>query len=31
MLYVFGFFFIFVIGGLTGVMVAVVPFRLAGP
>jgi cytochrome c oxidase subunit I+III len=26
MLYVFGFFFIFVIGGLTGVMLAVVPF-----
>ena len=26
MLYVFGFFFIFVIGGLTGVMLAMVPF-----
>ncbi|WP_185985513.1 cytochrome c oxidase subunit I [Aureimonas mangrovi] len=26
MLYIFGFFFIFVLGGLTGVMVAVVPF-----
>jgi cytochrome c oxidase subunit I+III len=26
MLYIFGFFFIFVIGGLTGVMLAVVPF-----
>src|SRR5215510_1141583 len=26
MLYVFGFFFIFVMGGLTGVMVALVPF-----
>ena len=26
MLYVFGFFFIFVMGGLTGVMVAMVPF-----
>jgi cytochrome c oxidase subunit I+III len=26
MLYVFGFFFIFVIGGLTGVMLAIVPF-----
>ncbi|MGQ7793176.1 cytochrome c oxidase subunit I [Faunimonas sp. B44] len=26
MLYLFGFFFIFVIGGLTGVMVAIVPF-----
>jgi cytochrome c oxidase subunit I+III len=26
MLYVFGFFFIFVLGGLTGVMVAMVPF-----
>jgi cytochrome c oxidase subunit I+III len=26
MLYVFGFFFIFVLGGLTGVMVALVPF-----
>lgn len=27
MLYVFGFFFVFVVGGLTGVMVAVVPFN----
>ncbi|MBF0678436.1 MAG: cytochrome c oxidase subunit I [Devosia sp.] len=27
MLYVFGFFFIFVIGGLTGVMLAMVPFN----
>ena len=27
MLYVFGFFFVFVAGGLTGVMVAVVPFN----
>src|SRR5262245_59926526 len=27
MLYVFGFFFIFVIGGLTGVMLAIVPFN----
>lgn len=26
MLYVFGFFFVFVMGGLTGVMVAIVPF-----
>jgi cytochrome c oxidase subunit I+III len=26
MLYIFGFFFIFVIGGLTGVMLAVIPF-----
>jgi len=26
MLYIFGFFFVFVIGGLTGVMLAVVPF-----
>ena len=26
MLYIFGFFFIFVVGGLTGVMLAVVPF-----
>ncbi len=28
MLYVFGFFFIFVLGGLTGVMLAMVPFDL---
>ncbi|KAB7623964.1 cytochrome c oxidase subunit I [Alkalilimnicola sp. S0819] len=28
MLYVYGFFFIFVLGGLTGVMVALVPFDL---
>jgi cytochrome c oxidase subunit I+III len=27
MLYVFGFFFIFVLGGLTGVMLAIVPFN----
>ena len=26
MLYIFGFFFVFVIGGLTGVMLAIVPF-----
>jgi cytochrome c oxidase subunit I+III len=26
MLYIFGFFFIFVLGGLTGVMLAIVPF-----
>ena len=27
MLYVFGFFFIFALGGLTGVMLAIVPFN----
>ena len=26
MLYIFGFFFVFVLGGLTGVMLAIVPF-----
>ena len=30
MLYIFGFFFIFALGGLTGVMLAIVPVRLAG-